>query len=118
MDSVTITRSLAMNKPAGGAIVVVRGENIGKIVRIQPDTEIFLGRDSNVCDLYFQGNKISRKHCGIIYHAKENVYSIQDYSANGTFWPDGNRLNSQSPNWITPGTEIWLATKKDAIRLG
>ena len=42
-----------MNKPAGGAIVVVRGENIGKIVRIQPDTEIFLGRDSNVCDLYF-----------------------------------------------------------------
>lgn len=118
LDNITVTTSFAMNWLPCGAIIVVRGENIGRIVRIQSDIEIFLGRDSNICDLHFHGRRISRKHCGIIYHAEEKMYSVIDYSSNGTFCADGTRISCKDRTKLAPGTELWLAAEKDAVRLG
>ena len=118
MESVTITRSLAMNRRPGGAIVGIRGSCLGKILRIQPGVEILLGRDTNICDICFESKKVSRKHCGIIYHAKEHSYSVCDYSANGTYLGNGQRLKSGIHYKVLAGEELWIGTKEDVIKLG
>ena len=55
MAHLSVTKSLAMNRPEGGAIIGIRGSNIGRILRIQPEVEIVLGRDAERCDICFQG---------------------------------------------------------------
>lgn len=118
MEHVSITRSLAMNQKPGGAIVGIRGSNLGKILRIQPEIEVLLGRDSEKCDVYFSDPKVSRIHCSVVYHLKENVYSIYDYSSNGVFLTDGSLLKRGVNDGILPGSELWLGTPKEAVKLG
>lgn len=118
MEHISITRSLAMNQRPGGAIVGIRGTNLGKILRIQPEVEILLGRNTETCDICFLSSKVSRMHCGIIYHLKENRYSVYDYSANGTYRDGGYPLKKGENHQLPPGTELWIGTKEEAIKLG
>lgn len=118
MGAISITRSLARNGMEGGAIVIVRGENLGKIVRIRPEVKILLGRDADCCDIYFSGKKVSRKHCFVVYHQADRTYGVYDCSSNGTFFADGRKLGRGENEGIKPGTELWIGTAEDAIRLG
>lgn len=118
MENVSVTRSLALNRVPGGAVIGVRGENFGKIVCIRPEVEILLGRDTNLCDIFFHNGKVSRKHCGIVYHLKENAYSVYDYSTNGTYVKGGKRLKRGGNHGIPPGTELYIGTTEDVIKLG
>ncbi len=118
MENVTITRSIAMNRKTGGAIVGIKGSCLGKILRIQPEAEILLGRDTNICDICFESGKVSRKHCGITYHITNNSYTVCDYSANGTFLGNGQRLDRECSYELPSGTELWIGTKEDVIKLG
>lgn len=118
MEHISITRSLAMNQKPAGAVIGIRGTNLGKILRIQPESQIILGRDTEKCDICFSDPKVSRKHCVIVYHLSENGYSVYDYSTNGTYKDGGFLLKKGENHHLPPGTELWLGTRKEAIRLG
>lgn len=118
MNHISITRSLALNREQGGAIVGIRGTNLGKILRIQPKIEILLGRDTEKCDICFSSPKVSRVHCRITYHLLEQCYTVVDCSMNGIYREDGRRLKKGENHGIQPGTELWIGTRQEAIKLG
>lgn len=114
-----LTRSLAMNTlNEKGAIIGIKGSILGAIYRIQDNQEIVLGRDPYTCDILLRGQKVSRKHCSIIYIPEVQMYKVVDYSLNGCFLKDGSRLEKERPYSLTHGTEIALGGKENIIKLG
>lgn len=118
MEHISITRSLALNQEPRGAVIGIRGTNLGKILRIQPEVEIQLGRDTERCDICFFSSKVSRVHCRITYHHMEHCYTVVDCSMNGTYREDGQRLKKGENHGIPPGTELWIGTRQEAVKLG
>ena len=60
---------------------------------IPEDKEIFVGRDSSICEIQVLDGSISRKHCGIRYDKLNEKFIITDYSTNGTFLSNGKRMD-------------------------
>lgn len=118
MSGMTVTRSLALNRKQSGAIIGVKGQRLGDIIRIQPEVEIILGRNEAQSDILFDDPKISRKHCGIVYHSQTGNYSVCDYSRNGLYRENGERLKRGWNERILPGTAICLGNDRNIIRLG
>lgn len=116
--SMRITHSLAMNQEKAGAIVFVKGKLVGTIIRIRSDKEINLGRDAGVSDIVLNDSKISRLHCSVIYHGDTGEYTICDYSKNGLFTKQGERLPEKEPVQIKAGEEIWLGSDENIFQLG
>lgn len=71
--------------------IVSGAVNLG-IWNIPENKEIFIGRDSSVCDIQILDNSISRKHCSIQYDNLNKKFIITDYSTNGTYLSDGTRI--------------------------
>ena len=97
-----------------GAILGVSGEYTG--ARIPVDREIIIGRDQNSCNIVITQPDISRRHCGISYDARRNVYAVMDYSSNGTFLEDGTRLRRESATELHAGDVIKVG-KQDSFRM-
>lgn len=97
-----------------GAIFGVSGEYAG--ARIPIDRQIIIGRDQNSCNIVITQPDISRRHCGITYDAKNNVYAVQDYSSNGTFLEDGTRLKQDGSTVLHAGDVIRVG-KQNTFRM-
>jgi DNA-binding LytR/AlgR family response regulator len=113
-----ITKSLVMNQTKAGAIVFVKGELVGSIIRIRGEKEITIGRSAHDADIVMNDENVSRRHCVVIYHTQTNDYSVVDYSKNGTFQIDGERLEQMKEVRMKPGTELRLGNSDNAFRLG
>ena len=85
-----------------GAITCLSGEYAGARV-VVGKAPIILGRDKEVCQLIYSGERISRQHCSISYDADNEVYKIFDFSTNGTFRADGERLKANVSNEFKAG---------------
>lgn len=114
----TISRSIALNLTDRGAIVVIEGSSLGAIFRIRDDQEIVLGRNPMQCDLVIAGERISRKHCSVMFRSENQCYQIIDFSSNGSFLQDHTRLKKGQPYELPSGTEILLGDTKNIIKLG
>ena len=115
---VRIHRSIAMNQKRGGAIVFVKGQLLGTILWIQCDKEITVGRNGTSADVVVHEKRISRLHCGIRYNSESNNYTVIDYSTNGIYRADGERIHAEDGICMNPGEEIWLGNNENIIRLG
>lgn len=80
--------------------------------------ELVIGRDASKCHLVLQGVKISRVHCRIVWNAANNLYYVTDYSSNGTYYMQGNRLPSGQRVAIKAGQQIYLGDRNAVFRLG
>jgi len=107
-----------MNRQDTGAIIGIKGDILGAIVRIRDNQEIILGRDPYRCDLVIKGNRISRYHCSIMYMPNLESYRVVDYSLNGCFLEDNSRLNKEEPYQLLSGAEIKLGSNENVIKLG
>ena len=85
-----------------GAIMCLSGEYAGARV-VVGKAPIVLGRDKEVCQLIYSGERISRQHCSISYDADKEMYKIFDFSTNGTFRADGERLKLNEANEFKAG---------------
>lgn len=85
-----------------GAIMCLSGEYAGARV-VVGKAPIVLGRDKEVCQLIYNGERISRQHCSISYDADKEMYKIFDFSTNGTFRADGERLKPNEANEFKAG---------------
>lgn len=96
----------------------VRGQYAGFDFEIEPGEEIVLGRDEEFCDVTFDSQKISRRHCGIRYDELTGCYQVIDYSLTGTILSNGKVVHSGSYVVVHPGTVLYLGSEEEAIRLG
>jgi hypothetical protein len=104
----------------GGKVTGVAGMYQGVSFPIGRGEELLIGRDSATAHVIIdQGaDKISRKHCGIMYDESNRTYRVTDYSMNGTFKEDGTRLMANVPAILPIGSVIILANRQVSFRLG
>lgn len=117
-DKVFLTRSLSMNQEPAGALVGIRGIWLGAIIRMQDEEEIIIGRDAGVANLVFAEKTISRKHCSIVYHGSTGLYTVTDWSMNGTFRGDGSRLSKGRAYNFPSGAELLIGSAENVFKLG
>lgn len=113
-----VTQSLVLNQEQSGAIVFTKGRLVGAIIRIKSNREIILGRSGNMADIVINDSKISRKHCSVLYDDETKEYHIVDFSQNGLYTKDGNRLPTKTQVQVKPGEEIWLGSSDNIFQLG
>lgn len=101
-----------------GSLICVEGDYLGKIVRLVPEQTIVVGRANETADMIVNLPQVSRVHCKIIYHQKENFYEVVDCSANGTFMGDGTRLKRGDTYAVKPGCSIVFGDKSAVYRFG
>ncbi|MBB6674469.1 FHA domain-containing protein [Cohnella nanjingensis] len=71
-----------------------------------------IGRDAAQCGLVFpfDSGEISRKHCSLRYEAERGAFLLEDHgSSNGTFLPDGSRLQAGERYELRPGERFALS---------
>lgn len=105
---------------AGGFITGLSGMYAGQTLPLAPNDEMMIGRDNALCNLIVDQNadKVSRKHCGIVYDGVRKVYLVTDYSTNGTFIDGGSRLVANIPTTLQSGTILALGSRENRFKLG
>lgn len=80
--------------------------------------KVVFGRDQTDCNVMFPGNvaNISRHHCTLSYDGQA-VWLTDNYSSNGTFLGNGEKLNSGSRVQILPGQRFYLANTQTMFEL-
>lgn len=101
-----------------GSIICVKGEYIGKVVRLVPEKTVIVGRSGETADVIVNLPQVSRKHCMITYHEKEDYYEVQDCSTNGTFVDGGEPLRRGDIYAVKPGTDIVFGDDRYRYKLG
>lgn len=104
--------------PPTGALICIEGIFKGAVTHIYPDRSILIGRDGEASDFVLNFPQISRIHCELTYHAKEQEYQLTDYSTNGTFTDSGNRLAKGEPYLLKSGTKLYFGDKQLIYQLG
>ena len=117
-DTVYVTKSLSMNKKPGGAIIGVRGAWLGAIIPMQDGDVIVVGRDTADSELVIRKSTVSRKHCTIRYHGDKRMYSVWDWSKNGTFRSNGQRLEQGFEYRFLAGEELIIGDEENVLKLG
>ena len=102
-----------------GVITGISGMYKNAAFNLENGEEIIIGRDSLKAHVIVDqdADKISRKHCGIIFDAASRTCSVIDYSSNGTFKEDGTRFMANMPTPVPNGTVIILGSKQNSFRL-
>lgn len=96
----------------------VTGMYAGSEFPLNPNQPVLLGRDSAVAQIVFStgAQKISRRHCEIMFDARTQQYRVTDYSTNGTY-VNGSRLPANMPQMLARGTNIALGDNNNILSL-
>lgn len=79
--------------------------------------QIIVGRDPRLCNLVLRGQKISRKHCEIRYDSGQGCYEVRDFSKNGVFRENGDRLPKGIIVCLPRNSIIYIASPEDSFKL-
>lgn len=93
-------------KDGNGAVRILNGQYRDTVIPLQAGEKLVVGRDVNKCHLVLEAPWISRLHCTVSFDTEKHEYMVADYSENGTFIKDGNRLPREILKNIEPGTVI------------
>lgn len=102
----------------GGMLIGVSGAYAGACIPVRDGETLVIGRDPRVCNIVLGSLGTSRKHCAITYDAYNNTYTVMDYSTNGVFDRNGNRLQKGWKDLMRIGDEIRIANTVEVFRFG
>ena len=97
---------------------VVKGAVTIGLWDLPGNTEISVGRDANMCSILVSGSSISRKHCSVLYESATGKFVVCDYSSNGTYTSNGERLSNKRKYHMDSGSVIMLATTEYIMEMG
>lgn len=117
MSTMQVTQSLALSEDKQGGLICIRGNHLGKMIPLPNDQRVILGRDANVCDWVVTDAQVSRKHCEITYIGAVNKYRVCDYSKNGTYLGNGQRLQKDKEYYLSPKEELYLGNEDNLYKL-
>lgn len=100
-------------------IECIAGNYQGYTFDLRPNEEIVLGRDPALSHIVLSDDneRLSRKHCGIVFDVNLGKYGVIDYSRHGTFLENGTRVSAGAYMWVDRGTLIYLVDKKTMFKL-
>lgn len=101
-----------------GSLICVKGEYMGKIIRLVPEQQVIVGRSGDTADVIVNLPQVSRQHCKITYHENGDYYEVQDCSTNGTFINGDEHLKRGDVYAVKPGTNIVFGDDRYIYRLG
>ena len=106
------------NTPADcGTLFFLSGPLSNQSFPLPAYTNVFLGRSSQLCQIVVNTADISRKHICLCYHAAQHTFVITDYSANGTYNTDGERLIANTSIEVPDGSVFYIGNKQTPFRL-
>lgn len=97
-----------MSTEQSGAMICIRGKEIGAMVPLDSDKKVTAGRDPSVSNYVIADPKVSGKHFEITFVGALKKYLVVDDSRNGTFLKDGSRLQRGKEYYLPPMTELWF----------
>ena len=100
-----------------GTLVFLSGPLEGQSFPVPAYTNVLLGRSSQQCQIVVNTADISRKHTCICYHADRHTFVITDYSVNGTYSADRNRLIANTSIEVPDGSVFYIGNKQTSFRL-
>lgn len=100
-----------------GKITGLRGAYAGAVIPVGTE-QVIIGRDPASSNIVIKSEKASRKHCVVTYNAASKTYSVTDYSVNGTYDGNGNRLSPKSAVLMPAGSQIQIGKDGDIFILG
>ncbi len=100
-----------------GKIEVLSGMYKGAVIDVQTGDKIIVGRDESLCSLVISEKAISRKHCEITYDTYKKCFYITDYSTNGIFLDNGQKIQPEISVILKPGTTIQLGSTDNIFLL-
>lgn len=98
--------TVPMSYSKEGHIEGIRGMFAGADIEVANEEEIIIGRDESCSNLVIKNERVSRKHCGVRYVAENGTYVVTDYSKNGVYYKNGQRMPSGVPTMLQAGTII------------
>ena len=118
-ESASAPASAAVAGSPAASVTGMSGMYAGQTIPLMPNDEMIIGRDNAMCNLIVDKNaeKVSRKHCGVVFNPVQGVYMVTDYSSNGTYIDGGNRLVANMPTSLRRGAIIALGNKENRFKL-
>lgn len=103
----------------GGVIICTAGMYRYATFRIDNGEELIIGRDAAMSHIVVDtgAEKVSRKHCSIIYDGRQRQYIVTDYSSNGTYTDDNTRLTHLTLTILPCATTIYLGDRQNSFLL-
>ena len=99
-----------------GTVTGLSGAYAGAVIPVKSGDTVTIGRDPSVCSIVTKGEKVSRKHCTVTFNGDNGMYTVTDFSSNGTFDGEGNRLARTAATPMAAGSVITVG--EDKFRLG
>lgn len=103
-------------RPQRIGLLGISGSFAGAILGFQNE-RIIIGRDPRLCNVVLRGQKISRKHCEILFDREKECYEVRDCSMNGVFREDGERLPKEKKVYLPRDSIIYMAGTEESFRL-
>lgn len=98
-------------------ILAEDGQYTDSVFWMKPrEHKLVFGCDAGKCQILFRDRHISRVHCVVRYDENRNVYTITDYSKNGTYLQNGKRLKYGEPYSCRTGMSFEI-NKTEKFRL-
>ncbi len=84
------------------------------------DEPLVLGRDPRAANLVFPpDSSVSKRHCILRYNRESGTVSLEDaWSANGTFFGDGQAIDAGSRTALKPGERFYLGDPGTMFEVG
>lgn len=97
-------------------IKMLNGASAGKEMSINPDTDIYIGRDATVCQFVLSSadKSVGRNHCLVRYDSNDNSFYVKDFSKNGTRYENNQRFSEYK---FTPDSKIFIASSNNTMLL-
>ena len=102
-----------------GVIIGVTGMFRYATFKISDGEELVFGRDAAFSHVIVDqdAEKVSRKHCSIVFSRHDQQYYVTDHSSNGTYAENGGQLPPEMRTVMPRGSLILLGDRNNCFRL-
>ena len=103
-----------------GNIMWISGDYTGYSFPVNPGEVVIIGRDPSLANIIIDQRftTVSKRHCAISFDPNMQLYTVTDYSSNGTFINGGIKLESNKPLQLAPETVVSIGNGENSFRLG
>lgn len=102
-----------------GSIMWTLGDYSGYSFPVNPGEEIVIGRDPSISNIIIDQKytTVSKRHCSVRFDPNTQLYTVVDYSSNGTFINGGIKLESYKPLQLASDTVVSIGNGENSFRL-
>ncbi len=101
-----------------GSVIGISGKFAGVIVHIQPEVKIVFGRDDELADFILSDVDISRQHCLLVYHKRDEEYELSNISGNSVFVDGVGHMKMNQTIILRSGDMFSLGQAGHVFKLG